>query len=154
MGMLRCYCSGMKRASKKKDSRSSRKLVHQVRVNNRQELDAWLRSNIPPDQAKGWVRVVCPDKTAKDSSLVSELQSRGWRFHIREWDWDSEDDPRGMCYSLDCYLTAVLGCLEGLEENEAFAKDRVFQMAMKQAKAAMPMMRKLFAKLLEKQENS
>ena len=139
----------MKRASKKKDSRSSRKLFHEVRVNNRQELDAWLRSNIPPDQVKGCCSVVCPDKTAKDSSLVSELRARGWRIDIREWDHDSEDDPRGMCYSLNCYLTNVLGCLELLEENEAFAKDRGFQMAMKQAKAAMPMMQKLFAKLLE-----
>jgi hypothetical protein len=50
-------------------------IVHDVRVNNRQELDDWLRSNIPSDQAMGWVRVICPDKTAKDSSLVSELQA-------------------------------------------------------------------------------
>jgi hypothetical protein len=139
----------MKRASKKKDSRSSRNLFHNVRVNNRQELDAWLRSNIPPDQAKGWVHVVCPDKTAKDSSLVSELQARGWRFSIREWDHDSEGDPRAMCYSLNGCLTTILGLLELLEENEAFAKEKVFQPAMKQAKAAMPVMQELFAKLLE-----
>jgi hypothetical protein len=144
----------MKRASKKKGSPSSRKLLHEVRVNNRQELDDWLRSNIPPDQAKGWVRVICPDKTAKGSTLVSELKASGWQFSIREWDWDSEDDPRGMCYSLNCYLTAVLGCLEVLEENEAFAKEKAFQMAMKQAKAAMPMMRKLYAKLLETASSS
>ncbi len=139
----------MKRASKKKDSRSSRKFFREVRVKNRQELDAWLRSNIPPDQAKGCCRVICPDKTAKDSRLVSELRARGWRCDIREWDYDSEGDPRAMCYSVDCYLLNVLGCLELLEENEAFAKEKAFQMAMRQAKAAMPMVRKLFAKLLE-----
>lgn len=93
--------------------------------------------------------MVCPDKTAKDSSLVSELQARGWRFHIREWDYDSEGDPRAMCYSLNGYLTTMLGLLELLEENEAFAKEKVFQMAMKQTKAAMPVMQKLFAKVLE-----
>ena len=93
--------------------------------------------------------MICPDKTAKDSSLVSELQARGWRFHIRKWNYDSEGDPRAMCYSLDCGLTTVLGCLELLEENEAFAKDKAFQTAMKQARAAMPVMRKLFAKVLE-----
>jgi len=83
---------------------------HEVRVNNRQELDAWLRSNIPPDQAAaGWGRVICPDKTAKDSGLVSELQARGWRFNIREWDYDSEGYPRAMCYWLTGNLTSVLG---------------------------------------------
>ncbi len=120
---------------------------HEVRVNNRQELDDWLRSNIPPDQAKGWVRVICPDKTAKDSSLVSELKASGWQFNILEWDWDSAGDPRAMFYSLRCSLITVLGCLELLEENEAFAKEKAFQMAMNQAKAAMPVMQKLFAEL-------
>jgi len=43
--------------------------------------------------------------------------------------------------------TSVLGCLELLEENETFAKDKVFQMAMKQTKAAIPIMGELFAKL-------
>jgi hypothetical protein len=122
-------------------------IFHDVRVNNRQELDDWLRSNIPPDQAMGRVRVICPDKTAKDSSLVSELQARGWQFYIREWDYDSEGDPRAMCYWLNGHLTSVLGCLELLEENETFAKDKVFQMAMKQTKAAIPIMGELFAKL-------
>jgi hypothetical protein len=72
-------------------------IVHDVRVNNRQELDDWLTSNIPPDQAMGRVRVICPDKTAKDSSLVSELQARGWQFNIREWDHDSKKVIREQC---------------------------------------------------------
>jgi hypothetical protein len=124
-------------------------IVHDVKVNNRQELDDWLRNNIPPDQAVGRVHVICPDKTAKDSSLVSELQARGWQFHIQEWGYDSEGDPRAMCYHLRCCLANVLGCLELLEENEAFAKDKAFQFAMRQARAAMPMMQKLFGNLLE-----
>jgi hypothetical protein len=122
-------------------------ILHKVRVNNRQELDAWLRSNIPSDQAMGSVHVICPDKTAKDSSLVSELQARGWCFYIREWDWDSEGDPRAMCYWLNCHLTDVLGYLELLEENEAFAKDKLFQGAMKEAKGAIRIMEELFVKL-------
>jgi hypothetical protein len=52
-----------------------------------------------------------------------------------------------MCYWLNRHLTGVLGYLELLAENEAFAKDKVFQMAMKQAKAAIPIMGELFAKL-------
>jgi hypothetical protein len=52
-----------------------------------------------------------------------------------------------MCYSLNYHLTGVLGCLELLEENEAFGKEKVFQVAMNQAKAAIPTMGELFAKL-------
>ena len=124
--------------------------MHRVRVRSRQELDVWLKSNINPDQTTGRrVYVVCPDKTAKDSSVVAELQARGCHFYIQEWDHDSQDDPRAMWYWLNCNLTNAVGCLEMLHENEIFAKDKCFQMAFKNAKEAVPMMYKLLAKIKE-----
>ena len=90
---------------------------HEVRVATRNELEVWLRSNIQPDQTEaGWIYVVCPDKIAKESSVVSELRARGWKLYIREWDYDSEDDPRAdgvlakLCHN---HRDRVLGTSNG-----------------------------------------
>jgi hypothetical protein len=50
----------------------------------------------------------------------------------------SGDDPRALCYWLVCDIIDVLGCLEVLEENEIFAKEKVFQLALKKAKSLHP----------------
>jgi len=122
---------------------------HEVRVATRNELEVWLRSNIQPDQTEaGWIYVVCPDKTAKESSVVSELRARGWKLYIREWDYDSEDDPRAMVYWLSCVITTVIGCLElVMEESESLAKDKHLQIALRNARSAYEWGEKLKKKL-------
>jgi len=110
-------------------------IAHEVRVSTVEELEGWLRTNITLDQeGGGWIHVVCPDKAAHDLSLLTELKAKGWKIDLREWDYDSEGDPRAMCYWLIGEITSVLGCLELLEENEMFAKEKVFQLALKAAK--------------------
>jgi len=74
---------------------------HEVRVKTVEELEAWLRNKIPLDQEEtGWLYIVCPDRAARDLRLLSELKAKGWKLHIREWDHDSEGDPRATCYWL------------------------------------------------------
>ena|SRR5215468_12105868 len=119
-------------------------IPQQVRVRTAEELNAWLRNNISTGQAKpGWILATCPDRAVHDLSIVSELKAKGWKLIIREWDYDSEDDPRAMCYWLVCTMINVLGLLELLEENEAFAKEEGFQSALKLVKHCVPMAQQL-----------
>lgn len=112
--------------------------VVEVRVKTRDELDAWLKKNIQPDQEEmGWIHVVCPDKTAKESSVVSELRARGWKVRMQEWDHDSECDPRAMAYWLGCDLPTIIGTLElAMEESEDLANDKRLQLALRAARRA------------------
>jgi hypothetical protein len=118
---------------------------HEVRVKTVEELDAWLRGNISLEP--GWIYAICPDKAARDLSVLSELKTKGWKINLREWDYDSEGDPRATCYWLVGEIASVLGCLELLEENEMVAKEKVFQFALKAAKRSYPMVMELQGKL-------
>ena len=119
----------------------------EVRVKTSAELDAWLTNNIPTDQRPHWVYAVCPDRAARDLRVVSELRTKGWHVEIQEWDHESEGDPRQMAYWLVSDITLILGCLERLEENEALAKEKSFQMAFRAAKRSGPRALELFGKL-------